>query len=54
MDIENYLDLQAKDKAKHLISILREKWLIHDNKLLNFLSEIKEKVEQLIEKKRLP
>lgn len=54
MDVEDYLDLQTKDKTKHLISVIREKWLIQDEKLLHFLSEIKEKVKELIDDKKLP
>lgn len=48
MDIEDYLELEVDDKTKHLISVLREKWLENDNKLINFLCEIKEQVEDLI------
>ena len=46
-DIEDYLEIKTKDKAKKLITIIREKWLTQDYKLLRFLSEIKEKVELL-------
>ena len=48
MDIEDYLELEVDDKSKHLISVLREKWLENDDKLINFLCEIKEQVDDLI------
>ena len=54
MDIEDYLDLQAKDKSKHLISVIREKWLVNDETLMKFLLEIKEKIEKLTKENKLP
>ena len=48
-NIEEYLELNTKgDKTKLLISVLREKWLVQDDKLIRFLLEIKEGIYSLI------